>query len=197
MLSKSRFKSALVALVCPLILGACGGVPLGQNVPPETLHDIHLLVRYGTAVQNTTLSQEWRAGLEREIQARNLLNAQDVMLIQSRKIQGGASIAATLAGLHFLPSAFGTSKRHPGVEVIVIGSGLYQAKEPDMFFFHDNKLVGWFYTTMDDKSLNVYRASQGRTFNIADFDVIQCQKLGDSPCSGLRIPRLANTGSRT
>lgn len=197
MLIYSRIRAALAAILGSLMLGACGGIPLGQNVPAETLHDIHLLVRYGTAVQSTALSQEWRAGLEREIQNRGLLTAQDVMIIQARKIQGGASIAATLSSLHFLPSAFGSSKRHPGVEVIVIGSGLYQAREPDMFFFHDNKLIGWYYTTMDEKTTNVYRSSQGRTFNIADFDVIPCQKLGDSPCSGLRIPRNAKAASRT
>lgn len=183
---------AVLAVSATIALSACGGVPLGWDQPAPTLHDIELLTRYGTAIQSQgALSDEWRKGLEREVQARGLLNAQDVMIVQQRLIRGGASMAATLASIHFLPSAFGVSKRHRGVEVIVIGSGLYQAREPDMFFFQNGRLVGWYYTTMDNNG-NVFRTSNGQTFNTSDFEMTECQKLGGSPCSGLQVPRLAS-----
>ncbi|MBL8566117.1 MAG: hypothetical protein JNM89_10415 [Hyphomicrobiaceae bacterium] len=182
---------AAVPLAAALLISACGGVPLGWDQPASSLHDINLLTRYGTAIQTPALSKDWRKGLEQEIQSRNLLNAQDVMIIEQRLLRGGASMAATLASVHFLPSAFGVSKRHRGVEVIVIDSGLYQSRQPDMFFFQNGRLIGWYYTTMDNNG-NVHRTSNGQTFNIDDFEVTPCQKLGDSPCSGLQIPRLAS-----
>lgn len=195
----SNLRRSTVALIPAALAAALGGcVPLGQGQAPAAMHDIKLLTTYGGFYDNNMASESWRKDLENEAQARGLLKPQDVMLIQDKKFVLGGSKAATIAVARYNPKAFGTSPAHPGVEVIIYDSGLYQAKDEDLFFFSGGKLIGWNYSVVNGdpqgKSTWTERTNVGTTFDVGGWQISPCQALGNSPCSGLQVAPAAGPG---
>lgn len=189
----TRSSRGLVLALATLAASAC--VPAGQNLAPEAMHDLWLLHSYGSSYFDGALAPSGRKEkLEREVQARGLMTAQDVMLAQQQKFQIGGSMAATMVVARYIPKAFGVAQRTPGLELLIYDTGLHQATQEDEFFFQNGRLIGWNYTAVNQQAASVHRTTQGRTFNRNEFTVTPCTKLGDSPCSGLRIAKPAPAG---
>lgn len=175
-------------LVAALPLLASCGTPLGHSTPPHAMSDIKLLAAYGMFHDNQFTSQGWRQEVEREVQRRNLLTVAEVMQIQAKKTHMGASSALALAN-RGIPHSWGVSPRHPGVEVWIYPVS-YPRRVDQLFFFSKGRLIGWraMEAVPNKNGINELQVrSAGRLYRIDYWQITRCQRLGDSPCAGLRI----------